>query len=104
MKCAIIALRTYLYIRFVMESTVYVHLGKDRRLAIPSHFCKEANLRPGDSFLISKQGTQLVLTPLEVEAEKMREDLREMLGPGVNLMDDLRELRAADVEDEARHR
>jgi bifunctional DNA-binding transcriptional regulator/antitoxin component of YhaV-PrlF toxin-antitoxin module len=87
-----------------MESHTHVHLGKDRRLAIPSHFCKEANLRPGDSFLISKQGTQLVLTPLEVEAEKMREELRAMLEPGTDMMKDLREMRVADTEDEARHR
>jgi len=87
-----------------MELHTRVHLGKDRRFAIPSHFCKEANLRLGDSFLISRQGTQLVLTPLEVEAEKMREELRAMLKPGTDLMKDLREMRATDAEDEARHR
>lgn len=87
-----------------MEPHTYVHLGKDRRLAIPSLFCKEANLRPGDSFLISRQGTQLVLTPLEVEAEKMREELRAMLEPGTDLMKNLREMRARDAEDEAHHR
>ncbi len=87
-----------------MEPTDHIHLGKDRRIAIPSRFCKEANIRPGDGFLLSRQGKQLVLTPLEDEAERMRQDLRSMLGDGVNLMHDLRELRAADVEDEARHR
>jgi len=87
-----------------MEPTIHIHLGKDRRIAIPSHFCKEANIRPGDGFLLSRQGSQLVLTPLEDEAERMRQELRDMLGKGVNLMDDLRQMRAADAEDAARHR
>ena len=87
-----------------MESTIHIHLGKDRRIAIPSNFCKEANIRPGDGFLLSRQGSQIVLTPLEDEAEQMRQELRDMLGRGVNLMDDLRDLRAADAEDAARHR
>jgi len=34
----------------------------------------------------------------------MRQELRDMLGPKVNLTEDLRELRAADAADEARHR
>ena len=87
-----------------MEPTVHIHLGKDRRIAIPAQFCKEANIRSGDGFLLSRQGSQLVLTPLEDEAERMRQELRDMLGQGVNMMDDLRELRAADAEDAARHR
>jgi bifunctional DNA-binding transcriptional regulator/antitoxin component of YhaV-PrlF toxin-antitoxin module len=87
-----------------MESTTYTHLGKDRRIAIPSRFCQEANLRPGDSFLLSKQGNQIVLTPLEEEAERMRQELRSRLGEGINLMSDLHQLRATDVADEARRR
>ena len=87
-----------------MEPTIHIHLGKDRRIAIPSRFCKEANLRPGDGFLISRQGRQIVLTPLEDEAERLRQELRDMLGPGVKLTDDLRAMRATDAEDEARHR
>jgi hypothetical protein len=54
--------------------------------------------------LLSRQGNQIVLTPLEAEAERMRQELRDMLGAGVNLMDDLREMRATDAEAEARHR
>jgi hypothetical protein len=87
-----------------MEPTIHVHLGKDRRLALPSHFCKQADLRPGDGFVVSRQGPQIVLTPLETEAEQMRRELRALLGQGVNLMDDLRALRAADADDEARPR
>lgn len=87
-----------------MEPTVHIHLGKDRRLAIPAQFCKEANIHPGDGFLLTLQGTQIVLTPLEEEAERMRQELRDMLGPNVKLTQDLRELRAADAVDEARHR
>ena len=71
-----------------MEPTVHVHLDKNRRLAIPSHFCKQANLHSGDRFPISKQGNQLVLTPLELEAEKMREELRAMLQPGGSMSDE----------------
>jgi bifunctional DNA-binding transcriptional regulator/antitoxin component of YhaV-PrlF toxin-antitoxin module len=87
-----------------MEPTIHIHLGKDRRIAIPSSFCKQANISPGDGFLLSRQGNQLVLTPLEEEAERMRQELRAKLGEGVNLMADLRELRATDTADEAPHR
>jgi hypothetical protein len=87
-----------------MESIIHIQLGKDRRLAIPAKFCKEASIQPGDGFLLSRHGNQLVLTPLEEEADQMRQDLRAMLGEGVNLMDDLRRMRAADVADEADHR
>ena len=87
-----------------MESTIHIHLGKDRRLAIPAQFCKEANIRPGDGFLLTRQGSQIVLTPLEEEAERMRQELRDLLGPNVNLTQDLHELRATDAADEARHR
>jgi hypothetical protein len=73
-------------------------------IAIPANFCKEANIRPGDGFLLTRQGSQLVLTPLEDEAERMRQVLRDMLGENINLTDDLRQLWAADVADEARHR
>jgi hypothetical protein len=87
-----------------MEPTAHIHLGKDRRIAIPAQFCKEAHLQPGDGFLLSRQGTQLVLTSLEEEADRMRQELRAMLGDGVNLMEDLRDLRAADAADETHHR
>jgi bifunctional DNA-binding transcriptional regulator/antitoxin component of YhaV-PrlF toxin-antitoxin module len=87
-----------------MEPTVHTHLGKDRRIAIPAQFCKDANLRPGDGFLMSRHGHQIVLTPLQDEAERMRQELRELLGTGVNLMNDLRVMRAAELDDEARHR
>jgi len=87
-----------------MEPAIHIYIGKDRRLAIPAQLCKEANIRPGDGFLLTRRGSQLILTPLEEEAERMRQELRDMLGKGVNLMGDLRELRAADAEDAARHR
>ena len=87
-----------------MEPAIHIHLGKDRRLAIPAQFCKEANIRPGDGFLLTRQGNQIVLTPLEEEAEQMREELRALLGKNVSLTQDLRELRVADAADEARHR
>lgn len=87
-----------------MEANIHIHLGKDRRLAIPAQFCKEANIHPGDGFLLTRQGSQIVLTPLEEEAERMRQELREMLGQNVNLTQDLRQLRAADAADETHHR
>lgn len=87
-----------------MESIIHIQLGQDRRIAIPAKFCKEASIRPGDGFLLSRHGNQLVLTPLEEEADQMRHDLRAILGEGVNLMDDLRQMRAADAADEADHR
>ena len=87
-----------------MEPTIHIHLSKDRRLAIPAQFCKEANIRPGDGFLLTRQGGQIVLTPLEEEAERMRQELRDILGKNVNLTEELRELRAADAENETRHR
>lgn len=87
-----------------MEPPVHIHIGKDRRIAIPSTFCKEANIQPGDGFLLTRRGSQLVLTPLEDEAERMRLELRDMLGRDANLMNDLRQMRDADVEDVTRHR
>ncbi len=86
-----------------MEPPIHTHIGKDRRIAIPAQFCKEADIRPGDGFLLTRQGHQIVLTPLEEEAERMRQELRDLLGPGVNLTQELRQMRAADA-DEARHR
>jgi bifunctional DNA-binding transcriptional regulator/antitoxin component of YhaV-PrlF toxin-antitoxin module len=87
-----------------MEPAIHIHLGKDRRLAIPAQFCKEANIRPGAGFLLTRQGSRIVLTPLEEEAEHMRQELRTMLGKNINLTQDLLALRAADAADEARHR
>lgn len=88
----------------VMETPIHTHIGKDRRIAIPAQFCKEANIRPGDGFLLTRQGSQIVLTPLEEEAERMRQELRDLLGPNVNLTEELRQMRAADAADEARRR
>lgn len=87
-----------------MEPTAHTHLGKDRRIAIPAQFCKEANIRPGTGFLLSLHGSQLVLTPIEEEAERMRRALRDMLGRDVDLAADLRDLRAKDAADEAGRR
>jgi bifunctional DNA-binding transcriptional regulator/antitoxin component of YhaV-PrlF toxin-antitoxin module len=87
-----------------METPTYVQFGKDRRFAIPAKFCKQANLRAGERFVLSRQGKQFVLTPLEDEAEQMRQELRTGVGKNTNLMEDLRALRAADAADEAHHR
>jgi hypothetical protein len=88
----------------IMEPAVHIHIGKDRRIAIPSRFCKQANIQPGDGFLLSCHGKQIVLTPLDDEAEHMRQDLRALLGNGVTLMEDLRQMRAADIADETHRR
>jgi hypothetical protein len=87
-----------------MEPVIQLHLGKDRRIALPARFCKEANLHPGDAFFMHRQGTQIVLTPVEEEAEQMRQELRGMLPKDADLMADLRTMRATDAADEARDR
>ena len=84
-----------------MESTIQLHLGKDRRIAFPARFCKEADLHAGDTFFVQRQGSRIVLTPVENEAEQMRKDLQKMLPKDADLMADLREMRDRDVADEA---
>jgi hypothetical protein len=87
-----------------MEPTIQLYLGKDRRIAFPAQFCKEADLHPGDAFFVERQGTRIVLTPVEHEAERMRQELRTMLPKGANLMADLRQMRDKDAADETGHR
>lgn len=88
----------------IMEPTIQLHLGKDRRLAFPARFCKEADLHPGAAFFLRRQGTEIVLTPVEDEGERMRQELRDMLPADADLMADLRAMRDTDAADEARHR
>jgi hypothetical protein len=85
----------------LMEPTIQLHLGKDRRIAFPARFCKEADIHPGDAFFVQRQGTRIVLTPVENEADKMRQELQAMLPKAADLMADLREMRDRDVADEA---
>jgi antitoxin component of MazEF toxin-antitoxin module len=87
-----------------MEPVIQLHLGKDRRIALPARFCKEANLHPGASFFMHRQGSQIVLTPVEEEAEQMRQELRDMLPKNADLMADLRAMRDTDAADESRNR
>jgi hypothetical protein len=83
-----------------MESTIQLHLGKDRRIAFPARFCKEADLHPGDAFFVQRQGSRIVLTPVENEAEQMRKELQKMLPKDADPMADLRAMRDRDVADE----
>jgi hypothetical protein len=83
-----------------MDSTIQLHLGKDRRIAFPARFCKEADLHPGDSFFVERQGSRIVLTPVENEAEQMRKELQKMLTKDADLMADLRAMRDMDAADE----
>jgi bifunctional DNA-binding transcriptional regulator/antitoxin component of YhaV-PrlF toxin-antitoxin module len=88
----------------IQDMTRLIRLDQARRFALPARFCEQANLRPGDCFLLRRCGNQLVLTPLADAAERMREELRSLLGDGVNLSDDLLEMRSADCDDESRRR
>ena len=87
-----------------MEPVIQLHLGKDRRIAFPARFCKEANLRPGSAFFMHRQGRHIVLTPVEEEAEQIRQELRDMLPKDADLMADLRAMRSMDAADETRNR
>ncbi len=87
-----------------MEPVIQTHLGKDRRIALPARFCKEANLQPGAAFYLRRQGTQIVLTPILEEAEQMRQELRDMLPKDADLMADLRAMREMDAADETHDR
>jgi hypothetical protein len=84
------------------EINMHIRLDKHRRFALSSRLCEQADIRPGDCFLLSQQGNQIVLTPLKDAAERMREEFRAMLGSSVNLMNDLHEMRSSDAEDESR--
>jgi hypothetical protein len=87
-----------------MEPVIHTHLGKDRRIALPARFCKEADLRPGAAFFVRREGPQIILTPVVEEAEQMRQELREMLPKDGDLMADLRAMRNRDAADETRDR
>jgi bifunctional DNA-binding transcriptional regulator/antitoxin component of YhaV-PrlF toxin-antitoxin module len=87
-----------------MEHPIQLHLGKDRRIAFPARFCKEADLNPGDAFFVRHDGSQIVLTPVEDEAEQMRQELKAMLPKDADLMAELRAIRDRDVADENHHR
>lgn len=87
-----------------MEQPIQLYLGKDRRIAFPARFCKEAELHPGDAFFVRHDGSQIVLTPVEHEAEQMRQELKAMLPKGADLMAELRAMRDRDEADEKHHR
>ena len=65
-----------------MTAPIHIHIGKDRRIAIPAQFCEESNIHPGDGFLLGRQGNQLVLTPLADEADRIAQRASGACGQG----------------------
>jgi bifunctional DNA-binding transcriptional regulator/antitoxin component of YhaV-PrlF toxin-antitoxin module len=84
-----------------MDQVYHVKLGDSRRLALPAALCRELDLKPGEELLLTPEGNRLTVTSLRHQAERMRHELRDMLGKGKPLTDDLKQLRKAEAVREA---
>ena len=84
-----------------MEQVYHVKLGDSRRLALPAALCRQLDLKPGDELLLTPEPGRLAVTSLRHQAEQMRKDLRDMLGDGPSLTEDLKKMRQAEAEREA---
>jgi bifunctional DNA-binding transcriptional regulator/antitoxin component of YhaV-PrlF toxin-antitoxin module len=88
-----------------MEQVYHVKLGDSRRIALPADLCRSLGLQPGEDLLLTGTDTGVAVTPLRLQAERMRQELKDMLGEGgTPLADDLKKLRQADAAHEAPHR
>jgi bifunctional DNA-binding transcriptional regulator/antitoxin component of YhaV-PrlF toxin-antitoxin module len=88
-----------------MEQVYHVKLGDSRRLALPAELCRSLGLQSGEELLLTRTDTGVAVTPLRLQAEQMRQELKDMLGEGgTPLADDLKKLRQADAAREAPHR
>lgn len=87
-----------------MDQVYHVKFGDSRRLALPAELCRELGFEPGDQLLLTPEANGLMVTSLRKQAERMRCELRDMLGKGKPLSDDLKQLRKAEAVREADHR
>jgi bifunctional DNA-binding transcriptional regulator/antitoxin component of YhaV-PrlF toxin-antitoxin module len=76
-----------------MVHVYQTRLGDSRRIALPADLCRRLDLKPGEELLLTEQGDGLSVTSLRRQAERMRQELRNLLGEGVSLTADLKKLR-----------
>jgi bifunctional DNA-binding transcriptional regulator/antitoxin component of YhaV-PrlF toxin-antitoxin module len=88
-----------------MEQVYHVKFGDSRRIALPAELCRSLELKPGEDLLLTRTECGVAVTPLRLQAEQMRQELRDMLGAGgTPLAHDLKKLRQADADRDAHHR
>lgn len=76
-----------------MEYVYHVKLGDSRRIALPAELCRKLDMLPGEELLVTESGDGLAITPLRRQAQRMRQELRDLLGTGPSLTADLKKLR-----------
>jgi bifunctional DNA-binding transcriptional regulator/antitoxin component of YhaV-PrlF toxin-antitoxin module len=84
-----------------MDQVFHLILGDSRRLALPAALCRRLDLKPGDHILVTEGQDGLTLCSLRQHAQRMRQELRDMLGKGPPLTKALKELRQAEAAREA---
>ena len=80
-----------------MDHVYHAKLGESRRLALPADLCRKLDLKPGEELLLTPEKSGLMVTSLRHQGERMRQELREMLGQGKSLTGDLKRLRQAEA-------
>jgi bifunctional DNA-binding transcriptional regulator/antitoxin component of YhaV-PrlF toxin-antitoxin module len=84
-----------------MDSVYHVRLGDSRRLALPAELCRRLDLKPGDELLLTESQDGLAVRSLRRQAERMRQELRDLLTGSEPLSQDLKKLRQAEAAREA---
>jgi bifunctional DNA-binding transcriptional regulator/antitoxin component of YhaV-PrlF toxin-antitoxin module len=87
-----------------MDQVYHLILGDSRRLALPASLCRKYGLKPGDHLLLTEGQDGLSLCSLHQQGERMRQELRQMIGKGPPLTRTLKELRQVEAAREADHR
>jgi bifunctional DNA-binding transcriptional regulator/antitoxin component of YhaV-PrlF toxin-antitoxin module len=84
-----------------MDQVYHLVLGDSRRLALPAALCRKHDLKPGDHLLLTEGPDGLTLCSLRQQAERVRQELRQMIGKGPPLTKTLKELRRQEAAREA---
>jgi bifunctional DNA-binding transcriptional regulator/antitoxin component of YhaV-PrlF toxin-antitoxin module len=84
-----------------MDSVYHIRLGDSRRIALPADLCRKLDLKAGDELLLTESQDGLAVRSLRRQAERMRQELRELLAGGTPLTEDLKKLRQAEAAREA---
>lgn len=80
-----------------MNHVYHVKLGDSRRIALPADLCRKLDMLPGEELLVTQSDDGLAITSLRRQAQRMRQELREMIGKGASLTADLKKLRTDDA-------
>jgi bifunctional DNA-binding transcriptional regulator/antitoxin component of YhaV-PrlF toxin-antitoxin module len=84
-----------------MDTVYHITLGDSRRFALPADLCRRLGLKPGEQLLVTEHTDGITVTPLRRQAERMREELRQLLAEGPPLTQDLKKLRQTEAAREA---